>query len=140
LYHCSAFILKNAAFNNYSMIQKIGRANAEMRAHSARFRIRGTVHEPGYACVHDSARAHGARLYGRVERSVRQPVIAQPQGGCPQRDDLRMRRRVVCADHGVMAAPQYFAVQYDDSAYGDFAFASRVFGFGQRYTHELFVC
>jgi hypothetical protein len=65
--------------------------------------------------------AHRARFNGGKQLAVAQPVIAKIPPGLAQRDDFRVRGRIVVGERAVPAASDDAVVADDDRAHGHFA-------------------
>lgn len=77
-------------------------ADMEAGIHASSTDIRRAVHQPGYSRIHHSARAHRTWFNGNIKGTFRQTPSSQPLRPAAQRQDLRMRRRVIVCFSPVM--------------------------------------
>jgi len=75
-----------------------------------RFGVCSAEYHTRHPCVHDSARAHRARLQSYVECSARQAIVAGTLCRFAQRLNLGMRGGIMSRDRMVESLPQYLAV------------------------------
>ena len=117
--------------------------------HAAAQGVRQAVDDAGNAGLDDGPGAHGARLFGDIERSVEEPPVAQRGGGLGDGDHfgvgggvVQQLALVVCAaDNGGQAERQtgVGVGADDDAAGGDFAGRGGAFGLAEGESHVRFV-
>ena len=79
------------------------------------------IHQPVNARVDHRPRAHRARLQGHVKRDAVQPIIPQRRRRAAQRNNLRMRGGIVCAQNAILSPRNDFAVVHGHRANRHFA-------------------
>src|SRR5947209_20237059 len=80
-----------------------------------------SVNEPPDSGLHERARAHSARLYGRVNDCISQSVVAKFARSFAQRNYLRVRRRVAVRPCSIASDRQKpVIIRHDASANGNF--------------------
>ena len=95
------------------------------RTRRTRFRLCSAIHHARKPGMDHGAAAHGARLQRDVKRAPIQPVVAQPLGCRPQRNDLGMGRGVVVMQRCIAAGSNHLTILHDHSADGHFTRARR---------------
>jgi PAS domain S-box-containing protein len=87
--------------------------------------------------MHDCASAHGTRLKGDVQSTVRKSIISHPLGGVAQGHHFGMGGRIMAQDGLIEASADDNAVsRNDESANGYFAAASGLMREGNGSPHE----
>ncbi len=86
--------------------------------------------------MHDGARAHGTRFNCNIQVAPRQAVVPQLPGGAPQRQDFRVRGRIVQVDGPVVGAGYDCALADYDRSHGHFLLPRGPLRFAKRHPHE----
>ena len=119
------------------MVQALDRKGIDDAAGRAGLRIERPEHHAPHARMHDGRGAHETRLECDVEHSVIQPVVAARLPGRAQRDDLRVRGRIMRGDGTVAAARHHLLAPHQHRTHGYFAALASLPRFGQGQAHEI---
>jgi Zn-dependent protease with chaperone function len=92
--------------------------------------------KPPNAGIHDRARAHGARLHGDIELRLGETPAAERGRRAPEREDLRVRRRVAAGLALVVGERDHLVADHDDGAHRHLAASARGLGRPERLPHE----
>src|SRR5882724_1677671 len=121
------------------MIQEIRRANTKVGLHRSSLGVLRSVDQSRDPRMNKSAGTHRTGLDGRIQRSAREPVVADGERCSSQSDDLSVRGRIARSDHRVAATRYHASVENHYRANGDFVVFARTLRFGKRFSHELLV-
>ena len=118
------------------MIEAFVVADPKQAAHRTRLGIRCAVDESGDAGIHERARTHGTGLEGHVHRRSVEPPTIHLVASVAQRDQLRVRPRVLVDLASIVAAPDDAALPDDDRPDRHITAPRRGLGESQRLAHE----
>jgi hypothetical protein len=130
---------KNPLADFHAMIQQIGIGHLELAAHRAKTQIASPEYQTPDSRGDESARGHRARLQRAVKRNVFEPVIAEPPGSLPQRQDFGVRGRIVVRYRCVVCFPDNFSGAHCDGPHRYFAGNRALARQRDRLAHELVV-
>jgi len=89
--------------------------------------------------LHDGACTHRARFNCSIQRAAGQAVVPEPARGSPQRENLRVRGRVVEVNRLVVSARDDLPVLNYHSADGNFLLIKTSLSFAQCAPHKQFI-
>ena len=98
--------------------------------------VHGADMELLHAGPYEGARAHAAGLHGHVHLAADEPPAPQDGSRLPDRQHLRMGRRILHRLGHVMPAGDDPAILHDDSPHRDLTELRRDGGLGQGFFHE----
>ena len=100
-------------------------------------RVPSTEHDPCQASIQHGAHAHGTRLQRRVERRRAQPIVALHLRAGTQRNDFRMRGRVVTRHRSIPALSDHLIIENHQRPDGYFAGVGSTLRKNERASHEI---
>jgi len=124
LHQLAAFRFQHAADYLDAMIQFIRAANLKVSINGAGLLVARAVNEQWDARLDQSAGTHCARFNRRIDRRIRQPVIADSLGRFPQSDNLGVGSRIAISARAI-AGDRDDPIR-DDDARADRHFLSRL--------------
>jgi len=119
----------HAAYDFESMVQPAIAANIIYGTQGPRLFVPRAIDDPRDSSIDHRADAHHARLERDVDRNRGEAIGLQMRRGRSDREDLRMRGRIVKPDRLVMPRADDLSARNRDCADRDFAFS---FGAGLR--------
>ncbi len=98
--------------------------------------VRSAVYQRADPCVDNRSHAHQTRLDGDIQPDTRQPVVAHRPRRFAQRQNFRVRRRVLRSYRPIEPAPDHHAVRHDHGANRHLARGRRQRRLRKRLAHE----
>ncbi len=120
------------------MVELGGLGKMKVGVNGAGLWVSRTEHYLFHARLDHGAGAHYAGLDGDYQNRTRKSVIAHVVGAVTQRENLGVRRRVVCAYGMIMTPADDLLVDQKHGANGHLAFSFRFVSFLERFTHPEF--
>src|SRR5215510_1775872 len=121
LHQRSAFRLQDARADLNPMIQKVCITDAKPAHYGACLLVRRTINQTPDARLYQSARAHRARLDGRVNVNLGEPVIPDFPRGLAKSNDFSVGCGIAVGTRAVSGNSDEFVFADDASADGHFA-------------------
>jgi hypothetical protein len=106
-------------------------------AAGARLRVPGAEYDPRQASVEHGSHAHGTGLQRRIERRRAQPIVALHLRSGTQRNDFRMRGRVVTRNRPIPALTDHLIVENQQSPDRHLAIIGSTLRKNERASHEV---
>jgi hypothetical protein len=101
--------------------------------------VRRAEHQALQSRLHDGACAHRAGLNCSIQVATLHPVVTQLLRGPAQRQNLRVRGRVMQMDGAIVGARQHASSRNEYGSHGDFSLTGSALRFSQRHAHKALV-
>ena len=133
-----AFALEHAAAYRRAVIESVVEKIIQRSAAAEPLVVRSETN-PAYSRGNYSARAHYAGLQGYVQLAPRKIPVVEFPARAVYRQNFGVRSRKIGFFALVVRSRYYFAVLYDDRAYGYVAVLKAFFRFFDAFAHKFFV-